>query len=343
MLKTLGVLGIVGLIAAPAAAAERRPNIVIILGDDLGYADMGSFGSEIRTPNLDSLAKEGVRFTGFYTHASCSPTRSMLLSGVDTHLNGLGNMDEWTAPNQWGVDGYEGFLNERVATLPALWAASYLAGLRIVTPVVGVVTAAFCLWASIRGIRSDLPLTRRVVRESIPVLFIAGLVDILAGTVVEARIEHFIAFPALLILIPPFLEDTNALSGILSSRLASKLHLGLIQARPFPQPLAWVDISITFLFAVVVFLMVGVSAELVSIATNRASPGLASMVGISMTAGFFATIACSAVAYYGAVATYHFGFDPDNHGIPIGSSLMDLAGTLCLVAAILLFGVTAHG
>ncbi|MCJ7440400.1 MAG: sulfatase-like hydrolase/transferase, partial [Thermoanaerobaculaceae bacterium] len=101
-------------------AAERRPNIVIILGDDLGFADMGAFGSEIKTPSLDSLAKEGVRFTNFYTHASCSPTRSMLLSGVDTHLNGLGNMSEWTAPNQMGLDGYEGNLNDRVATLPQL-------------------------------------------------------------------------------------------------------------------------------------------------------------------------------------------------------------------------------
>ena len=85
----LNVLGIVGMAAAlvvpstaPAADAPRRPNIVIILGDDLGYADMGSFGSEIATPNLDSLAKDGVRFTNFYTHATCSPTRSVLLSGV---------------------------------------------------------------------------------------------------------------------------------------------------------------------------------------------------------------------------------------------------------------------
>jgi arylsulfatase len=68
-----------------AQGAPRRPNIVIILGDDLGFADMGMFGSEIKTPNLDALAREGVRFTNFYTHASCSPTRSMLLSGVDTH------------------------------------------------------------------------------------------------------------------------------------------------------------------------------------------------------------------------------------------------------------------
>jgi arylsulfatase len=115
-------LGLIAGLAAPAIAAEtpRRPNIVVILGDDLGVSDIGAFGSEIKTPNLDSLANAGVRFTNFYTHASCSPTRSMLLSGVDTHVNGIGNMDEWIAPNQRGVSGYEGYLNNRVTTLPQL-------------------------------------------------------------------------------------------------------------------------------------------------------------------------------------------------------------------------------
>jgi arylsulfatase len=121
-LRVGAVLGISAALAIPvladAADTPRRPNIVIILGDDLGVSDIGAFGSEIKTPNLDSLAKAGVRFTNFYTHASCSPTRSMLLSGVDTHVNGLGNMDEWTAPNQRGVSGYEGYLNNRVTTLP---------------------------------------------------------------------------------------------------------------------------------------------------------------------------------------------------------------------------------
>jgi len=128
MTRLLIMLGIVVIVAAPAIApaadAQRRPNIVIILADDMGFADMGSYGSEIRTPHFDSLANNGVRFTNFYTHATCSPTRSMLLSGVDTHLNGLGNMDEFAAPNQWGVDGYEGHLNKRVVTLPQLLKAS---------------------------------------------------------------------------------------------------------------------------------------------------------------------------------------------------------------------------
>jgi len=124
LLRTLGIVVMAAVLVIPAVAfaadTPRRPNIVIILGDDLGFADMSAFGSEIKTPHLDSLAKDGVRFTNFYTNASCSPTRSVLLSGVDMHQNGLGNMDEFTAPNQWGVDGYEGVLNDRVATLPQL-------------------------------------------------------------------------------------------------------------------------------------------------------------------------------------------------------------------------------
>jgi arylsulfatase len=122
---TVAVVGVLAYTATVAQAATassatsgKRPNIVIILADDMGFSDMGCFGGEIKTPNLDSLAKAGLRCTQFYTSASCSPTRSMLLSGVDTHLNGLGTMDEWAAPNQWGVDGYEGYLNNRVATLP---------------------------------------------------------------------------------------------------------------------------------------------------------------------------------------------------------------------------------
>ncbi len=99
---------------------DLRPNMVIILADDMGFSDIGSFGGEIKTPNMDALAEEGIRFTQFYTHASCSPTRSMLLSGTDTHVNGLGNMSEWTAPNQLGIPGYEGYLNNRVTTLPQL-------------------------------------------------------------------------------------------------------------------------------------------------------------------------------------------------------------------------------
>ncbi len=89
--------------------------------------------------------------------------------------------------------------------------------------------------------------------------------------------------------------------------------------------------------------MVGFSAHLVAVATGQASPGLGTMLSISMLAGFLATIISCTVAYYSAIAVFRFGWDPDNFSIPISSAVMDLAGTLCLVLVILLLGVTAHG
>lgn len=107
------------------AAEPGHPNIVVILADDLGYADIGHFGSEIRTPNLDRLAAEGTVFTDFYAASTCSPTRAMLMSGVDNHLAGLGSMAEMMREHPFyqgllGLPGYEGYLNDRVAVLPEL-------------------------------------------------------------------------------------------------------------------------------------------------------------------------------------------------------------------------------
>jgi len=79
-----------------------------------------------------------------------------------------------------------------------------------------------------------------------------------------------------------------------------------------------------------------------SVVTGRASPGAFEMVAISLTAGLLATVISSVVAYLTAIATFRFGLDPDNYGIPISSSVMDLAGTVCLVAVILAFGVNTH-
>lgn len=112
------------LIVIPSVhAKERRPNFLVIVADDLGYSDIGAFGGEIRTPNLDKLALAGIRLAGFHTAPTCSPTRSMLLSGTDNHLAGLGTMAEMIRPNQKGKPGYEGYLRSDVATLAERLAA----------------------------------------------------------------------------------------------------------------------------------------------------------------------------------------------------------------------------
>lgn len=105
------------LLPAQADAKERRPNFLVIVADDLGYSDIGAFGSEIATPNLDRLALAGIRLAGFHTAPTCSPTRSMLMSGTDNHLAGLGTMAELIRPNQKDKPGYEGYLRRDVATI----------------------------------------------------------------------------------------------------------------------------------------------------------------------------------------------------------------------------------
>jgi len=98
----------------------ERPNVLLIVVDDMGLADIGSFGGEIETPNLDKFAYDGIRLTNFHASPVCSVTRTMLLTGVDAHKAGLGNMAEELAPNQVGKPGYEGELNDRVVTLATI-------------------------------------------------------------------------------------------------------------------------------------------------------------------------------------------------------------------------------
>lgn len=110
--------------SAVQAETAKRPNFLVIVADDLGFSDLGAFGGEIDTPNLDRLATGGVRFTGFHTAPTCSPTRSMLMSGTDNHRAGLGNMAEMLSPNQRGKPGHQGYLRPEVATLAEIFSAN---------------------------------------------------------------------------------------------------------------------------------------------------------------------------------------------------------------------------
>lgn len=105
------------LTASTSFAEVKQPNILIITADDMGFSDIGAFGSEIQTPTIDAIANDGLRFNNFYTNPLCTPTRTSLMSGVDHHRAGAGTMSLFTAPNQKGKEGYEGFLREEFVTL----------------------------------------------------------------------------------------------------------------------------------------------------------------------------------------------------------------------------------
>src|SRR5436853_1716985 len=186
-----------------------------------------------------------------------------------------------------------------IVTLPSLFLATYLVGLRWVSPLLALATAALSVAALVAALRAGLPLLRRIVRESAPVLLVAGTVDVLAGVTIEKRLASFLVFPGLLVLVPPFLEDTGALGGILSSRLSSKLHLGVIEPRNIPQRAARGDFVLTFLYGVPVFVLVALSADIAARVAGLATPGVVRMVGISLFGGFLATVAAVGIAYYG--------------------------------------------
>ena len=103
-------------LARSSFAARPRPNILVILADDLGWSDLGCYGGEIHTPNLDKLAQGGVRFTQFYNCARCCPARASIMTGLYPHQVGMGNM---TSPKPRGdFPGYAGGLNDRNVTVP---------------------------------------------------------------------------------------------------------------------------------------------------------------------------------------------------------------------------------
>lgn len=107
-----------------SAQSDDRPNVVLILADDLGYTDISPFGSEISTPNIARLASEGLSFTNYHTAANCAPARAMLLTGVDSHRNGVPNIPESIPPEQMAFDHYQGVLSDNVVTLASLLQAN---------------------------------------------------------------------------------------------------------------------------------------------------------------------------------------------------------------------------
>ena len=105
---------------------DERPNVVLILADDLGFTDIAPFGSEIDTPNIARLAASGLSFTNYHTAANCAPARAMLLTGVDSHRNGVPNIPESIPPEQLAYDHYQGVLSQNVVTLASLlWDSGY--------------------------------------------------------------------------------------------------------------------------------------------------------------------------------------------------------------------------
>jgi mgtE-like transporter len=226
-----------------------------------------------------------------------------------------------------------------VVTLPCLLAASYLVGLGWASPVLGGVALAAGIASVWAGWTTPRAMTRRIVRESFPVLIVAIVLDVLAGAVVEPRLAHLLTLPAFLLLLPGFLARTGALGSILAARLGSKLHLGAVTASARPDAVALLDASIVLVQGVTVYAVTALLTLALAVSLGYATGGALDFVGVTMLGGVMATVVASLIGYYAAIAAFRFGFDPDNQTIPVVTSGMDLLGIICLVVALAVFGV----
>lgn len=225
-------------------------------------------------------------------------------------------------------------------TLPALFLATFIArdtSLNVIVAALCTIAALIALvWAAVRS----SPDVQRTLLEMAGVSALAPLLDIFAGALLEAHRVQLEALPGILILIPPFVSQAGAIGGILSSRLSSKLQLGVITPRGRPERPALVDATLVVVLGLIVFTSIGVIATLLASVAGLARPSAAVMVAGTTLAGLLVLPVTLVVGYYVAALTTRFGLDPDNHGVPTITATLDLTGVAAVLFAMSILGVT---
>ena len=355
-----------GLLLLLPGAIALRGNIFGSMGSRLGTAThMGTFGLSYR---IDSVLVQNLLASGSLSLISSfilailakgtasafglSPAMTLADFIVISVLGGLLSsivLAVVTIALSVGSVKYEWDLDNVVAplvtttgdllTVPSLILVSFLADRSDLTNGLAMVIALVSAIVLILSLRSPLERFRRVFRQSIPVLGLAAILDLIAGFVVEKRLEDLLEVEAILILLPAFLGIAGALGGILSSRLSTQFHLGMDDASPLPSRSSLrgaIDLSV---LAVPIFIFSGVIAHLIAVIAGQSTPGIAKLVLISAIAGSIATLFVVVVAYYTTMGSFRFGLDPDTYGIPVVTSSLDLVGAFTVISAMVLTGV----
>jgi mgtE-like transporter len=226
-----------------------------------------------------------------------------------------------------------------VATLPTLFLASLLLENQAVNATASTVCLLVAVYAIFRSFTTDVPGVRRIVLEMAAVILLTPILDVLAGALLQSREPELLAFPAVLLLIPPFVSQAGALGGIFSSRVTSKLQLGVIRPRAWPDAPALLDASLVVGSGLAVFGLIGSVAFGLAALTHVRHPGVGPMIGGTLLAGTLTLPILLVASYELAIVTARFGLDPDNHGVPIITSVMDLAGVIAILVAMTIVGV----
>ena len=227
-----------------------------------------------------------------------------------------------------------------VVTLPALFISSFLLEIDVLTTslaVLFVLLGLLSLWWSRRSLLTTM---RQVLSESLPILFATGILLVIAGVVIEHELATFVANRAVLVLVPACLASAGAIGGILSGRLSSKFHLGVIEPTAVPGRPARRDLIAGLAFAVPVLIFNGLLAHVVSALFGFESPGFVSLLWISVIGGSIATLLAGAIGYYGTALAVRAGVDPDTYGMPLVTSSVDLGGAAALILTIGWFGLS---
>ena len=231
-----------------------------------------------------------------------------------------------------------------MTTLPCLFLASFLVRNDVVAAIAAVIATVVGLAFAIRSYTVPDAVVRRIVLEMTATIALTPILDVMAGALLRANEARLIIVPVVLAVIPPFVSQAGALGGIFSSRISSKLSLGVITPRGRPEVPALIDATIVVLQSAATFTLIGVAAWALGRATGlpgMPSPG-ALILG-TLLAGLLVTPVTIVAGYYLAVITYRFGLDPDNQGVPIITSVMDLAGVAVVLLVMTSSGVLPHG
>ncbi|HJJ70603.1 MAG TPA: magnesium transporter, partial [Methanocorpusculum sp.] len=193
-----------------------------------------------------------------------------------------------------------------------------------------MIVAAFISFK--RGTRTMLD----VLREGLPLLIPLSLLGITAGVLYTSRLESLIAAAAVIILISPFMNGCGSIGGILTSRIGTEMHMGMIDPVLFPQKTVLKHFGENYIYSIIFLPLMGVIAHFAAVLLGITTPGLLLMVVISLLAGILVVTAMNLLGYYTAVITYRKGFDPDNFGVPVVTSSIDLIGATCLLAVMMI-------
>ncbi len=226
-----------------------------------------------------------------------------------------------------------------VITIPCLYLASLLVGSGDWTLWLSAVLIGAAVVVLVMSLRSRLDTFRRIVMESLPVLTVALTLSTLAGVAVEKQLDIFAVLPALLVLQPSFVSSAGSLGGVLSSRISTNLHLGLVEPTLVPGSAVVKDAGLVLALALPIYLLNAVGAQLLALILGQESPGLGWMLAVSLTAGAVTVLFVVALAYYGTMAAWRVDLDPDSVGIPVVTASVDFVGVVCLVSVVVLFGL----